>query len=538
MHERIPARPRRLRPQPARCATGRAGPGSRCSSSSTTRKAARTASCTATPPPRRSCPRSSAPSRSTGVRHMNMESIYEYGSRAGFWRLLRHVRPNAACRSPSTPSRWRSSATREASAAMNEAGWEIASHGLKWIDYQYMRRGRRTRSTSRRRSASTPRSTGERPLGWYTGPTQPQHPVAWSPRTAASSTTPTPTTTICPTGRGSAGKPQLDRALHARRQRHALRHAAGLQLGRPVLRLSEGQLRRALRRGRARRPKMLSVGLHCRLVGRPGRAAALAASSTTSQGHERVWVCRRIDIARHWHETPPGTGRPGRDLPRAFCPGSVQRHGPARRTRPLHRRAGSAHPALPFPAHKAAPAPGRGLDGGGRDGSASGRRRQRRRPLRGNERRAGRRCCSARTSTRSAMPAATTAISASSPRSQAVADAARAGRAPALRDRGAGLRRRGGRALPGDADRLPRGRRHARSGGARRPRRGRASACARRCSSSAATPPTHRRHRPPQRACRWPMSSCTSSRARCSRPRTCRSASSPRSTAPPASRSR
>ena len=105
-----------------------------------------------------------------GMRHWNMESIYEYGARAGFWRLHRMFTERdvpvtvygvatALARSP------------DQVAAMQEAGWEIASHGLKWIDYRDHRPRRRARATWTRRSACTARSTGERPTGWYTGRT-------------------------------------------------------------------------------------------------------------------------------------------------------------------------------------------------------------------------------------------------------------------------------------------------------------------------------------------------------------------------------
>ena len=104
-----------------------------------------------------------------GVRHMNMESIYEYGSRAGFWRLLapvhraRHAghglrRGHGAGAQPARPS-----------AAMLEAGWEIASHGLRWIDYQYMASTPRSAGTCSEAIRIHAEVTGERPLGWYTG---------------------------------------------------------------------------------------------------------------------------------------------------------------------------------------------------------------------------------------------------------------------------------------------------------------------------------------------------------------------------------
>ena len=192
------------------------------------------------------------------------------------------VRAQAACRSRSSASRWRPSATRRSVAAMVEAGHEIASHGWRWINYQYVPEDGRARAHAAARSRSSPRVTGERPLGWYTGRTSPntRRLVAedggflydaddysddlpyWATRSAAQAA--------------------ARRALHAGRQRHALRHAAGLQLRRPVLRLPEGQLRRALRRRRGDAED--DVGRPALPAGRPARPRrrAASASSTTS----------------------------------------------------------------------------------------------------------------------------------------------------------------------------------------------------------------------------------------------------------------
>jgi OHCU decarboxylase len=186
----------------------------------------------------------------------------------------------------------------EAVAAMKEAGWEIASHGLRWLEYKDFR------GDERRHIAECVRLhteiTGERPLGIYQGK-------------------PSDNTLRLVMEEGGfvysadsyadelpywveGERPASDRALHARRQRHALCHPAGLQFRRPVLRLSEGQFRCAAGGRRAlAAPKMLSVGLHCRLVGVPGRAAALARFLDYVAVHEKAWVARRIDIANHWH---------------------------------------------------------------------------------------------------------------------------------------------------------------------------------------------------------------------------------------------
>ena len=154
--------------------------------------------------------------------------------------------------------------------------------------------------------------TGERPTGWYTGRTS-VNTVGWPPRKAASTTSPTPMTTTCPTGSSmtaTARDAAAHHPLHARRQRHALRHAAGLQLRRPVLRLSQGHLRHALCRGHGRAAAMMNIGLHCRLVGRPGRAAALQALHRLRQGARQGLDRAPHRHRRHWRETPslPGAG--------------------------------------------------------------------------------------------------------------------------------------------------------------------------------------------------------------------------------------
>ena len=189
-----------------------------------------------------------------GQRHWNMESIYEYGARAGFWRLHRMFTDadvpvtvygvaTALARSP------------DQVAAMQEAGWEIASHGLKWIDYRDYAVEDERRRHGTRRSGCTREVTGERPTGWYTGRTS-VNTVGSPPRKAASTMSPTPMTTNCPTGSSMTARrlrPQLiiPYTLDANDMRFAT--PQGLQFRRPVLRLSQGQLRHALCRGQGRR---------------------------------------------------------------------------------------------------------------------------------------------------------------------------------------------------------------------------------------------------------------------------------------------
>ena len=263
-----------------------------------------------------------------GMRHMNMESIYEYGSRAGFWRLHRLFTER------SVPVTVYAVATamarnREAVAAMNEAGWEIATHGLKWIDYRDMPPEVEARHIAEAVRIHT-EVAGARPLGFYQGRTSVNTIRLGMEEGGFVYCADTYADDLPYWLEGPRG-PQLMIALHARRQRHALRHAPGLQLGRPVLRLSQGFVRHALRRGR-RRAEDAVVGLHCRLVGRPGRALALARFLDYALGHDRVWIPTRLDIARHWiaKHPPPGGWKPSRLTRTLFVErfGGVYEHSP------------------------------------------------------------------------------------------------------------------------------------------------------------------------------------------------------------------
>ena len=210
-----------------------------------------------------------------GQRHMNVESMYEYGSRAGFWRVWRMFYER---RLPLTVFGVATALEKNAEtvAAMREADWEIASHGLKWIDYRnvpeaeeraHMREAIRVPHASDRRAAA--RLVHRPRLGKLARSS------SW--RRAASSIRRTPMPTTCPTGSRGPKGPHLviPYSLDANDMRFT--NAAGLFRQRRVLRLSARRLRRPLCRGGTSAPKMMSIGLHCRLVGRPGRAMALEA---------------------------------------------------------------------------------------------------------------------------------------------------------------------------------------------------------------------------------------------------------------------
>ena len=232
-----------------------------------------------------------------GVRHMNMESIYEYGSRAGFWRLWRTFTRRAL---PVTVYGVAMALERnpEAVAAMLEADWEIASHGLRWIDYQYVPVEVERAHIGQAIELHT-RVTGARPLGWYTGRTSPNTRDLVKAEggflyDADSYADDLPYWEPGPHG------PHLvvPYTLDANDMRFAT--AQGFNSGDQFYAYLRDSFDVLYAEG-ADCPKMMSVGLHCRLAGRPGRAAALDRFLDHVAGHDGVWVARRIDIAYHWH---------------------------------------------------------------------------------------------------------------------------------------------------------------------------------------------------------------------------------------------
>jgi putative urate catabolism protein len=230
-----------------------------------------------------------------GVRHINMESIYEYGSRVGLWRILRLFEERrlnftsyavgmALERNPA------------AAEAMLRGGHEIASHGYRWVDYQYVPAEREREDLQRAIEVQT-RITGERPLGWYLGRCSPntrrlvaeEGGFLYDADSYADE---------LPYWDRRFGRAQLivPYTLDANDMRFAT--AQGFNSGDQFFAYLKDSFDVLYAEG----GRMLSVGLHCRLVGRPGRAASLARFLDYVMQHEKVWVCRRVDIARHWHQ--------------------------------------------------------------------------------------------------------------------------------------------------------------------------------------------------------------------------------------------
>ena len=231
-------------------------------------------------------------------RHPNMESIYEYGSRAGFWRLWRLFTARGL---PVTVYGVASALARnsDAVAAMREAGWEVACHGLKWIDYRDV-----PEDEERRHMVEAIRihaeAVGERPLGWYTGRCSENTLKLVMEDGGFLYSSDSYADDLPYWVKGPKG-PHLivPYTLDANDMRFAT--VQGFNSGDQFFAYLRDGFDLLYEEGRQGAPKMMSVGLHCRLAGRPGRAAALARFLDHAAGHDGVWITRRIDIARHWH---------------------------------------------------------------------------------------------------------------------------------------------------------------------------------------------------------------------------------------------
>jgi allantoinase len=230
------------------------------------------------------------------MRHLSMESIYEYGSRAGFWRIMRELERRAM---PVTIFGVAMALERnpDAVAAMIAGGHEIACHGLRWITYQQIDEATE-REHMRRAVEIIRRMTGSSPLGWYTGRDSPntrrlvvEHGgFLYDADSYADD---------LPYWVEVEGKPHLvvPYTLDANDMRFAT--AQGFNSGEQFYQYLKDTFDVLYAEGETS-PKMMSVGLHCRLAGRPGRFAALRRFLDYVQTRDKVWICRRVDLARHW----------------------------------------------------------------------------------------------------------------------------------------------------------------------------------------------------------------------------------------------
>jgi chitin deacetylase len=286
-----------------------------------------------------------------GMRHWNMESIYNYGARAGFWRLHRLMKDlpvtvygvaTALARAP------------EQVRAMQDAGWEIASHGLKWIEHKDM-----SEADERAAIAEAVRLhaevTGSRPTGWYTGRCSvntlrltAEHGFDWISDSYDDD---------LPYWHedGQLAQLVIPYTLDANDMRFAT--PQGFNTGDHFFAYLKDSFDCLYAEGAAGAAKMMSVGLHCRLVGRPGRVQGLRRFIDYAKGHEGVWFAKRGQIAGHWREMHPFAPRerPSRMERDSFVArfGSIFEHSPwvAERTHaaemgPVHDTAVGLHSAM------------------------------------------------------------------------------------------------------------------------------------------------------------------------------------------------
>jgi putative urate catabolism protein len=239
-----------------------------------------------------------------GVRHMSMESSYDYGARVGVWRLARLFE---RYRLPVTVFAVGMAVEHCAAPvrALFEAGHEIAAHGYRWIDYQHVPEEVERRHMQQALSALES-VTGERPLGWYTGRSSPNT----RKLVVEEGGFLYDADDYCddlPFWDTQFDRPHLvvPYTLDVNDMRFAT--TPGYNGGAQFFDYLKDSFEVLYAEGETT-PRMLSIGLHCRLAGRPGRLAALERFLAWARGFEDVWWCRRIDIARHWQQQHPHVG--------------------------------------------------------------------------------------------------------------------------------------------------------------------------------------------------------------------------------------
>jgi allantoinase len=243
-------------------------------------------------------------------RHLSMESIYEYGSRAGVWRILREFERRGL---PLTVFGVSMALERhpDLTRAFVELGHEIACHGWRWIHYQSMDEATE-REHLRIGMDIIERLTGARALGWYTGRDSPNtrrlvadHGGFLYDSDYYGDDLPF-WTRVTKTDGSEVDHLVVPYTLDSNDMRFAT--PQGFNTGEQFLRYLTDTFDVLYEEG-AEAPKMMSVGMHCRLLGRPGRFRALQRFLDHIERHDRVWVCRRVDVARHWIATHPATAR-------------------------------------------------------------------------------------------------------------------------------------------------------------------------------------------------------------------------------------
>jgi putative urate catabolism protein len=232
-----------------------------------------------------------------GMRHANIESMFEYGSRAGFWRLWRMF---TARNMPTTVFGVATALQRNPDivAAMQEAQWDIASHSLKWVEHKDM-----SEPEERFEIAETIRVhtnvTGARPLGWYTGRSS-INTLRLLMETGSLIYLCDSYADDLPYWIKADSEPHLVIPYSLDTNDMRFVNAQGFGDGDQFYNYLKDSFDILYAEGETS-PKMMSVGLHCRVVGRPGRAASLMRFLDYIASHDKVWVPTRLQIAQHWH---------------------------------------------------------------------------------------------------------------------------------------------------------------------------------------------------------------------------------------------
>lgn len=236
-----------------------------------------------------------------GMRHLSMEWLYDYGSRAGVWRLLRLFRDRGLTATVFAVG-LAAEKNPDALKAMVDAGFEIASHGWRWIDYQHVPEVIE-REHIQLAMEAIERVAGQRPLGWYTGRNSPntRRLVAeyggflYDADSYADD---------LPYWEMANGEAQL--IVPYTLDTNDMRYVApqGFNSGDQFFTYLKDAFDVLYEEGRIA-PKMMSVGLHCRISGRPARTAAVARFLDYAKSHDGVWICQRQEIAKHWRKAHP-----------------------------------------------------------------------------------------------------------------------------------------------------------------------------------------------------------------------------------------
>lgn len=289
-------------------------------------------------------------------RHWNMESIYEYGARAGFWRLHRLFTKHDI---PVTVFGVTAALERSPSqlAAMLDADWEIACHGLKWIEHKDMSKDQE-RATILDAIKRHKALTGIAPEGWYTGRCSMNTVDLVAEEAGCVYQSDSYADDLPYWQKSKFGPPQLmvPYTLDANDMRFAT--PQGFNAGDQFYNYLKDSFDALYEEGVEGSPKMMSIGLHCRLAGRPGRVMAIKKFIQYAQSHEKVWFARRVDIAKHWRLHHPLTegGEPCHTMAKdAFMAkfGGVFEHSPwvaetvyDQEMGPAHDKASGLHKAM------------------------------------------------------------------------------------------------------------------------------------------------------------------------------------------------